>query len=88
MIPQILKYASPLLPAVGGGAAYVRKGSVKSLGASLGAALILALCGRTMVGAAAVNSVRVAFGEYHYLYWLTLLNFMFGQLLANRVLLP
>ena len=42
--------------------AYIRKGSVKSLGASLGAAFILALCGRNMVGSTAISSVRVAFG--------------------------
>ena len=49
--------------AAGGTAAYVRKGSVKSLGASLSAGLILALCARSMVGAPAVGAVRVAFGE-------------------------
>ena len=48
--------------AVGGGVAYFRKGSLKSLGSSLGAAVILALCGRNMVGATALSSIRVAFG--------------------------
>ena len=51
--------------------AWVKKGSVKSLGASLGAAVILALCARSMFGATAIGSVRVAFGrwqgEYHIL---------------------
>ena len=49
--------------AAGGTAAYVRKGSVKSLGASLSAGVILALCARSMVGAPAIGAVRVAFGE-------------------------
>lgn len=49
--------------AAGGSAAYIRKGSVKSLGASLGAGVILALCARSMVGAPTVGAVRVAFGE-------------------------
>ncbi len=43
--------------------AFVRKGSSTSLGAGGGAALILALCARSMVGAGAVGSARVAFGE-------------------------
>jgi uncharacterized membrane protein (UPF0136 family) len=47
---------------VGGGLAFVRKGSAKSLGASASAAVILALCAKAMVGPGAQGPARVAFG--------------------------
>ncbi|KAG2424391.1 hypothetical protein HXX76_014600 [Chlamydomonas incerta] len=47
--------------AVGSVFAFVKKGSTKSLGAGGGAALILGLCARSMVGAAAAGPARVAF---------------------------
>ncbi|GIL82806.1 hypothetical protein Vretimale_8179 [Volvox reticuliferus] len=54
-------FAFAALLAVGGALAFARKGSATSLGAGGGAALILALCARSMVGAAAVGPARVAF---------------------------
>ncbi|GIL55041.1 hypothetical protein Vafri_10694 [Volvox africanus] len=54
-------FAFAVLLAVGGALAFARKGSAKSLGAGSGAALILALCARSMVGAAAMGPARVAF---------------------------
>ncbi|GLI67357.1 hypothetical protein VaNZ11_011534, partial [Volvox africanus] len=54
-------FAFAVLLAVGGVLALARKGSATSLGAGGGAALILALCARSMVGAAAVGPARVAF---------------------------
>ncbi|GFR50391.1 hypothetical protein Agub_g12607, partial [Astrephomene gubernaculifera] len=50
-----------LLLAAGGALAFARKRSGKSLAAASGAALILGLCGRAMVGAAAQGPARVAF---------------------------
>ncbi|GAX80351.1 hypothetical protein CEUSTIGMA_g7790.t1 [Chlamydomonas eustigma] len=62
------------LLAAGGAIAYVRKGSTQSLGASLGASFILLLCARSMVGATALSSARVAFG----------LSLLLGIAMANR----
>lgn len=54
-------FAFAALLTIGGGYGYFKKGSAKSLGAGLGAALILALCARSMVGPAGVGPARVAF---------------------------
>lgn len=59
----MLQYTFLNNPAAGGILAYAKVGSVKSLGGGLGSGLILALCARSMVGAAAVGSARVAFGK-------------------------
>ncbi|KAG2490884.1 hypothetical protein HYH03_010801 [Edaphochlamys debaryana] len=58
---RVFTYAFSALLAAGGTFAFVKKGSAKSLGAGLGAALILFLCARSMV-AGAQGPARVAFG--------------------------
>ncbi|GLC41604.1 hypothetical protein PLESTF_000273700 [Pleodorina starrii] len=54
-------FAFAALLAAGGVFAFTRKGSAQSLSAGAGASLILALCARSMVGAAAAGPARVAF---------------------------
>lgn len=61
---QLISTYAVVARSVGGGYGYFKKGSAKSLGAGLGAALILALCARSMVGPAGVGPARVAFGEW------------------------
>lgn len=56
-------YAFAAFLAAGGIFAFVKAGSTKSLTSSCSAAVILALCARSMAGPAALNSARVAFGE-------------------------
>ena len=58
MRPWTFAYAAFLL--AGGAFAYAKKGSTKSLTSAGGAALILALAARSMVGSAAKGSVCVA----------------------------
>lgn len=49
--------------AVGGLMAYIKKGSVKSLGSGVSTSLLLALCARAMTSPGATGPARVAFGE-------------------------
>lgn len=58
--PLLAPRAIPAPSAVGGAFAFIKKGSTKSLMSAGGSALILALAGRSMVGATAKSSVFVA----------------------------
>jgi len=67
-------FALAALVAVGGIIGFVKKGSNKSLGGGLSTALILGMAARSMVGASAPASVRVAFA----------ITFLLGVFFASR----